>query len=77
MAINVAASEREQSERREATTVSSRWPASDSSTIMVKAPFTDKLLRQGKLGASPQLECWNTGILEKCVLGDWRVGLMA
>jgi hypothetical protein len=30
-----------------------------------------------KLGASPLLECWNDGILEKWVLGYWSVGLMA
>jgi hypothetical protein len=29
-----------------------------------------------KLGASPQLECWNAGILEKWVLVYRNVGLM-
>ncbi len=29
-----------------------------------------------KLGASPQLECWNAGILEKWVLEYCNVGLM-
>jgi hypothetical protein len=30
-----------------------------------------------KLGALPQLECWNAGILEEWILGYWSVGLMA
>ena len=29
-----------------------------------------------KLGASPQLECWNTEIMDKWVLRYWNVGLM-
>jgi hypothetical protein len=29
-----------------------------------------------KLRASPQLECWNAGILEEWVLGYWTIGLM-
>jgi hypothetical protein len=35
------------------------------------------LQRRSKLGASPQLECWNDGILENWVLGYWSVGIMA
>jgi|GEM_PF-2169129 len=31
--------------------------------------FLGKLNRYLKLGASPQLECWNDGILEKWLLG--------
>jgi hypothetical protein len=29
------------------------------------------------LGASPQLECWNTGMLEYWVMGNWNNALLA
>jgi len=35
-------------------------------------PINEQLLI--KLGASPQLECWNTGLLGYCVLENWDVG---
>ena len=36
----------------------------------------DCILKKIKLGASPRLELWNAGILEKWVLGYWSIGLM-
>ena len=34
-------------------------------------------LLSAQVRGSPQLECWNAGIVEKWVLGYWKVGLTA